>query len=303
MKKNERHSALKSMSDEEKTEYMKEWFHSRYEDPVNHTPYMTSEGGYIWIYGGPFDAQEELENEFFEFVDELLIEELSEELSDESFQWTRTQNFDQELYPRADGDLYYELDNLSTDGEIVIRLLKDIDQIEAIVKHSETLNPLEIKFANIMHYSFCITCLESFLSDIFARIVLRNEEYKIKFLKSDKLLSEKKIPYGELFAFIKEIDSILSKRIVEISFHNIHQAKTLYQSVLGIEMDPPDVEFLRKKIDKRHDFVHRGGKNPEGVTVETNKDEIIELIDFIKRFCIQLNVALIEKKLLESVTF
>lgn len=41
-----------------------EWFFERFEDPAHRLPYETAEGGYQWIYGGPYDAREQLEENF-----------------------------------------------------------------------------------------------------------------------------------------------------------------------------------------------------------------------------------------------
>ncbi|MDD9990834.1 MAG: hypothetical protein OXP75_03455, partial [Rhodospirillales bacterium] len=41
-----------------------EWFFERFEDPAHRLPYETAEGGFQWIYGGPFDAREQLEENF-----------------------------------------------------------------------------------------------------------------------------------------------------------------------------------------------------------------------------------------------
>jgi hypothetical protein len=38
------------------------WFLTQYENPVESCPYLSAEGGYQWIWGGPYDAQEELES-------------------------------------------------------------------------------------------------------------------------------------------------------------------------------------------------------------------------------------------------
>lgn len=37
-------------------EIMKQWFLKRYCDPIENTPYDSGEGGYQYIFGGPFDA-------------------------------------------------------------------------------------------------------------------------------------------------------------------------------------------------------------------------------------------------------
>lgn len=43
---------------------MVEWFFENFEDPAESTPYESAEGGYQYIYGGPFDAYEELLAQF-----------------------------------------------------------------------------------------------------------------------------------------------------------------------------------------------------------------------------------------------
>ena len=67
---------LKGATPEIQKSAMRHWFNSNYENPANRTPYESREGGYIYIWGGPYDAREELESEFGEFVSRELIEEL-----------------------------------------------------------------------------------------------------------------------------------------------------------------------------------------------------------------------------------
>lgn len=70
---------------------MVNWFHTNYEDPVNRTPYESREGGYQWIWGGPYDAREELSEMFGDIVPEQFIEEVAEELEGEGvLEWAPT---------------------------------------------------------------------------------------------------------------------------------------------------------------------------------------------------------------------
>ncbi len=62
---------------------MVEWFHANYEHPDEHTPYETAEGGYQWIWGGPYQAAEELA-EYFADAEENEIEEAATRLQDEN---------------------------------------------------------------------------------------------------------------------------------------------------------------------------------------------------------------------------
>lgn len=82
-----------------------EWFHSNYEDPVNGLPYISSEGGYQWIYGGPYDAREELEGQFPN-EDEDIIDAAVEEIeADGLLEWapvSRPEDYDDDERPYDD---------------------------------------------------------------------------------------------------------------------------------------------------------------------------------------------------------
>lgn len=55
---------LSEVSEGEQIDVMLTWFHENFEDPAERTPYVTREGGYQWVWGGPYNAVEELEGEF-----------------------------------------------------------------------------------------------------------------------------------------------------------------------------------------------------------------------------------------------
>jgi len=53
---------------------MVKWFFDHYEDPAEHLPYESAEGGYQWIYGGPYSPDLELQSQFEETNDIAHIE-------------------------------------------------------------------------------------------------------------------------------------------------------------------------------------------------------------------------------------
>lgn len=73
-------SQLKRLGKAKQIEYMTYWFHRNYEDPVEETPYESAEGGYIYIWGGPYEAKDELFDEFGSFIAETRIDEAVEEV-------------------------------------------------------------------------------------------------------------------------------------------------------------------------------------------------------------------------------
>lgn len=56
--------SLEGLDTEERVEAMVDWFRVNYEDPAEHTPYESREGGYQYIWGGPYDALEEIGGAF-----------------------------------------------------------------------------------------------------------------------------------------------------------------------------------------------------------------------------------------------
>lgn len=82
--------ALRGMDREAQIETMRQWFFALYEDPAQETPYSGSDGGYFYIHGGPYDAEEELREEFEEIVGEESIMALVNELADLGHEWAPT---------------------------------------------------------------------------------------------------------------------------------------------------------------------------------------------------------------------
>src|SRR5688500_6212132 len=64
---------LAGASKEDQVAAMVQWFHARFWDPANDTPYMSSEGGYIWTRGGPYDASEQIEGRFSDIASDEAI--------------------------------------------------------------------------------------------------------------------------------------------------------------------------------------------------------------------------------------
>lgn len=70
-----------------------QWFHHFYEDPANETPYNSREGGYLYIKGGPYFAEEELRDDFEGIVSEdAILAAVDEIQSDGLFDWAPSPN-------------------------------------------------------------------------------------------------------------------------------------------------------------------------------------------------------------------
>lgn len=70
------------------SDQMVQWFYRFHEDPQNETPYDSEEEEYVFVYGGPYDASDVLQDEFGNKVDFAEIEKAVEEIEkDGTFEW------------------------------------------------------------------------------------------------------------------------------------------------------------------------------------------------------------------------
>ncbi|MBY3053356.1 hypothetical protein [Rhizobium laguerreae] len=101
-------SQFRRLSRRRKVEAMVQWFHENYEDPAVRMPYESAEGGYQWIWGGPYDAREQIGDQFSDVSDETSIEEAAAEItSDGLFDWA----------PKARREDYRQDEDLNLPGD------------------------------------------------------------------------------------------------------------------------------------------------------------------------------------------
>tara|TARA_R110002124_G_scaffold16882_7_gene71437 strand:- start:4839 stop:5759 length:921 start_codon:yes stop_codon:yes gene_type:complete len=80
-------SQLKRTAKTRQLEYLTWWFRRMFEDPANQTPYNSEDGGYQYIWGGPYDARDELGNEFGGVVSDEVIEQVASEVENDGAEW------------------------------------------------------------------------------------------------------------------------------------------------------------------------------------------------------------------------
>ena len=142
-------------------EVMRTWFFENYENPAESTPYESAEGGYIYIWGGPYNASEVLNDEFRDLISEDIISDLVEELEQECFEWSGK--------PDADRFDDYYLSVVSSNTEFYETLEKNLRQARELldIPIEEEHEPY---FLRLIYISI-ITALETFLSDCFINTI------------------------------------------------------------------------------------------------------------------------------------
>ena len=72
------------LDDDAAAEAMIAWFRENFEDPAESTPY---DGGYVYIWGGPYEARDELEDAFGKIASERALEIAVDEVEGDGWEW------------------------------------------------------------------------------------------------------------------------------------------------------------------------------------------------------------------------
>lgn len=261
---------LKTVDSETQKDVMRDWFFSNYEDPVERTPYEGREGGYIYIYGGPYCAEDELGGVFGEYVPDNIINDLVEELESKCFEWTKA-------YSEDDYDYSY-FSTILSNTEFYKTFLENFENISVLLE-------IKVEKKSCLHlyrilYASVITVLETFLSDAFINTVLAKPELIRKFVESSSDFKKQKFSLNKLFVKVDNIKSEVGKYLASQMWHNLEKVKLMYRT-LGINF-PKDIREIIKAIRIRHDIVHRNGKSPGGKETITTKEQVCELMEQVR---------------------
>lgn len=121
---------VRGLSKQATIEAIKGWVLENFEDPVHSTPHDSSEGGYQYIWGGPYETRDIVETMFGDAVSEAIIDEAISELEDETSEWVPNANRrlppeDEEVDDEPNGDTVEEAYDRVLDEVANLELLLD----------------------------------------------------------------------------------------------------------------------------------------------------------------------------------
>jgi hypothetical protein len=282
-------SLLSKLNREEQMEAMKEWFFEHYTDPVHNSPYISREGGYQYIWGGPYDAREELENEFGGIVPEDVIEAVADELNDITPEWTG--NPDEHVLDEYEFEMAKStVHRASFDEAITI--------VEAILHttfHQDLSQPLWRQ-----QYAAVFFALEAYLFDFFYSTIQSDKTLFNKFIKVNKDFQKAKFSLSDIVEQHERLEQTVREHLAGLLWHNLPRINPLYELVLGIKFDKKLLGQLSKAVLIRHDIVHRNGKKTDGTAIILSREHVIELISWVREFVQHIEEAWRKQKAKEN---
>jgi hypothetical protein len=135
---------LDGLDREERVEEMTAWFLENFEDPAEHTPRDSGEGGYQFIWGGPYDALDQI-GSAFPGVEQGEIEEAVEAVqSDGVYEWAPSEQRIQLAGGyEEDSGAPRDLDDGTASGPLSDRLAALGEQLHRIEGHVSALLKLQ----------------------------------------------------------------------------------------------------------------------------------------------------------------
>lgn len=241
---------------------MRTWFFQNFEDPAQHTPY---DGGFVYIWGGPYNAGEELRSEFEGLIPDDVIKELERELRDISWEWAPVDGGDAEL----DDSLFA----VSSDAISVFR--NSIMDILSVL--AEPMEAPSRSITNRLLYANVVTALESFLSDFFRAKIREDPALFRKFIETTDAFKQWKISLSEAYKMVGAMERIGDSHLSSLVWHRLKVVGRLYQNVLNVSF-PDDLSKLTGMVELRHELVHRNGKKQDGSAHNITESQIREAI-------------------------
>ena len=262
-------SDLGEAEHDDQLDAMRRWFFRNYEDPVESCPHDSGEGGYQYIYGGPFDAREQLDTEFGGFIDDELIEELASELEDISPEWSGNPDkfdafLDDYLF-RSSAESLYQGDAFRQSALNIERLM------EVQVEAADRQCLLRLLYGNV------ITTLETYLSDKFISSVFANKKLLRKFVETTPEFKNQRVPLSDVFSTHENIEKKVQEHLDDVVWHRLNMVGRMFRDTLDVAF-PPDMKELHKAVIVRHDCVHRNGKTKDGEERSLNESDIRALL-------------------------
>jgi len=266
-------SKLKKLSQEKQIEVMRSWFYRNYASPDD-LPYDSSEGGYQWIWGGPYDAKDALDSEFSGLVSEDAFETLISELEDISSEWSGIPSDD-------DFDHSYLDDLIASGVDPFMTLIGSMQEIESAARIRTTTKRQKVLhkllFANV------VTALETFLGDTFMKSLSKSDQYVEDFVRKTGKFQNTTFKLSEIFDRFKKIDSEVRTLVLAHNWHMMEDSAKMYKRAFNIKF-PEISETLKKGISERHDIVHRNGKTKDGNEGTWDLTKILALQEAVVSF-------------------
>jgi hypothetical protein len=260
---------------------MHEWFTSRYCDPAMETPYMSSEGGYIFVHGGPYDPDEVIQDRFHGIVPFRVMKSLINALIDDVGSEWAPRDWEDDYFDAL--DVYVR--NSKEPKNVLEMRLNQIVEMMGVHGTPQALTLLEQ-----LAFSSAITAFESYLWETMSYAIEADPKSLENVVTKHKAFSEQSMRLGDIYSRLAGIKDVVKAYLQSLVWHRFDVVAPLMTHGLRVKL--PSFKPFIEPVIKRHDIVHRSGFSKAGEPINVSRAEIMELIEKIRAFADGLEHAL-----------
>ncbi|UZJ45811.1 HEPN domain-containing protein [Marinimicrobium sp. C6131] len=161
---------------------------------------------------------------------------------------------------------------------------KDISELKDLLSAIELmLSPTLCK----MIYAHAVTILEVYLEDIVKSLIASSDTHLNNAIKNVRPFSEEKFKLSEIVIEDDGIRKFVIGKLSENVFHDIPKVVNIIRGVLNKKVNVR-LDEICSVTSKRHDIVHRNGKNRDGEVLPLNGDVVKSAIGTVEKFAYEL---------------
>ncbi len=264
---------------------MRRWFTDRYEDPANETPWDGEDKQYVFVWGGPYDPNDEIQERFGGIVPHDVMHELIVDL------W------------RAVGDEWAPIHHEGVDYDRYVshlivagrddphRFLEErIEEIFSVLA-AASLQGANQRLLHQMAHSSLIAALEAYLADTAIYWMQADARALRRIVSTNKDFQARSLSLAEVFDRVEAIKDEVKAYLVDLVWHRLDKIKPMLAS--GLEIEVPDIGPLMREVLVRHDIVHRAGRQEDGSLVELSIEDLERVRDAIRIFAGEIETKLV----------
>lgn len=133
------------------------------------------------------------------------------------------------------------------------------------------------QFTNRLVFAGAVSTMEAYLGDTLINAVVQEPDVRDELVKNNSELGDLKATAAELASDPKALDKRIVSGLREVLYHNLRVVIVLYRDAFGIDLMPTKEQrdLLFPAMQRRHDCVHRNGRNKEGEKLTDFTDEYV----------------------------
>jgi hypothetical protein len=236
---------------DEAVERITDWFFDNFEDPVQSTPYDGKEGGYQYIWGGPYEANDVIRNVFANVASKEVINAAIEAIEHDGLEWVPNER---RIQPPVDD----WVDRYVPDDPHGIFMDTYHHTGDILAEHGGEDGGHLI---NRMVFAQQVSALEAYLSDTLLKVTLKKMEAMERLVTGDKNLKAEKFTLADFATNPDIVMEKLTTYLRSLIYHDLPRVDFLYRTALDVRVlgKEADNGKLLKAITYRHDCVVSSG--------------------------------------------